>query len=183
MVAIIRAKRTAIGKYNGMYKNISLVDFSSNLLKDISKDMKVDEVILGNVLSSGLGQALSRQITIKANLDIKIPSFLVNMVCGSGIKAIELGYQNILLNKEKCIIVGGIEKMTDSQNMLNDGLIDAFSNKHMGELTEKIVQKYNFSRENLDDYAYNSQIKVKKPLKIIYLKMKYIMKKKMNFLD
>lgn len=164
MVAIIKAKRTAIGKYNAMYKEESLVDFSAKLLENISKDEKIDEVILGSVLTSKLGQNIARQISIKGGLDVSIPSYVVNQVCGSSLKAIWLGYQSILTGDNDTVLVGGVEKMTDSENILIDGLTDAFSKEHMGITAENIVRKYNFSREELDDYAYLSQQRAKKSI-------------------
>ncbi|CAM3230809.1 thiolase family protein [Streptobacillus ratti] len=170
MVSIIRAKRTAIAKYNGMYKDVELVDFSADLLKSITSDIKVDEVILGNVLANNLGQNIARQISIKGNLGKEVPAFLVNMVCGSGMKAIELGYNSIVSGNNDIVLVGGIEKMTGSENMLKDGLTDAFSNIHMGITAENIVDIYGFSREDLDDFAFNSQKKAQNAIENGYFK-------------
>ncbi|WP_156299595.1 thiolase family protein [Streptobacillus canis] len=170
MVSIIKAMRTAIGKYNGMFKDIELVDFSADLVKNITEGIKIDEVILGNVLANNLGQNIARQIAIKGNLGEEVPAYLVNMVCGSGMKAIELGFNSIKSGDNKVVLVGGVEKMTGSENMLKDGLTDAFSNTHMGITAENIVDRYGFSREVLDDFAFNSQRKAQTAIENGYFK-------------
>lgn len=170
MVSIIKAMRTAIGKYSGMYKDIELVDFSAELVKSITKNLKIDEVILGNVLANNLGQNIARQIAVNGNIDKEVPAYLINMVCGSGMKAIELGYSSIVSGNNNVVLVGGVEKMTGSDNMLKDGLTDAFSNTHMGITAENIVEKYNFTREELDDYAFNSQRKAQNAIENGYFK-------------
>lgn len=167
---IIRAKRSAIGKYNGMYKDVDLVDFSSELLKNISKDLYIEELILGNVLANNLGQNISRLIALNSNLSQNCICYLINQVCGSGLKAVELAYQDILVNNKKLVIAGGIEKMTGSENMLKDGLTDSFNNIHMGITAENIAKKYNFTRKELDDYAFLSQQRVKKAIENGYFK-------------
>lgn len=164
MVNIVRAKRTAIGKYNGMYKDVDLIDLGANLLKEISKDLKIDEIILGNVLGANKGQNIARQISIRAGLDLSIPSFVVNKVCGSSLKSVCLGAQSIKSNDNELVLVGGIEKMTDSEYMIKDGLTCAINEIHMGITSENIVKKYGFSREELDDFAYLSQQRVKNAL-------------------
>lgn len=174
MISIIRAKRLAIGKYNGMYKDISLVDMGAKLLKEITKGLDIDEIILGNVLSSGLGQNISRQISIKAGLDEKIPSYTVNNVCGSSLRSIWIGYQSIISKDNDIVVVGGVEKMTNSENMLKDGLICAINDVHMGITAENIVEKYKFSRKELDDFSFSSQMKVKNAIEKDYFKEEII---------
>lgn len=164
MVAVIRAKRSAIGKYNGMYKEIPLSKIGADLANSLVKDLKIDEVILGNVLSGNLGQNIARQVSVKSGLDLEIPSFTVNKVCGSGLKAVWLGMQSIIAGDNNTVLVGGLEKMTDSDFILKDGLTDAFSGIHMGITAENIVDMYNFSRKDLDDFSYNSQMKVKEAM-------------------
>ena len=161
MIAIIKAKRSAIGKYNGMYKDTKIVELGSELVKSLIKDIKIDEVIIGNVISSGHGQNIARQIAINSGIDVDIPAYTVNMVCGSSLKAIWNASQSIISGDNKIVLAGGIEKMTDSQNMITDGLTDAFSNNHMGITAENICEKYNITRKELDDFAYLSQQRAK----------------------
>lgn len=162
MVAIIRAKRTAIGKYNGMYKDMEISDMGAELAKNLTKGLKIDEVILGNVLSGNLGQNISRQISVKAGIGIEVPAFTVNKVCGSGLKSVWLGMQSILSNDNTTVLVGGIEKMTNSDFILKDGLTDAFSGIHMGITAENVANMYKISRKEMDDFSYKSQMKTKK---------------------
>ena len=161
MIAIIKAKRSAIGKYNGMYKDTKIIELGSELIKSLIKDIKIDEVIIGNVLSSGHGQNIARQIAINSGIDVDIPAYTINMVCGSSLKAIWSASQSIISGDNKIVLAGGIEKMTDSQNMIIDGLTDAFSNNHMGITAENICEKYNITRKELDDFAYLSQQRAK----------------------
>lgn len=161
MVAIIKATRSAIGKYNGMYKDTNIVDLGSDVVKSVTKDIKVEELIMGNVLSANLGQNIARQIVLKSNLGEDVIAYSVNMVCGSSLKAVNLGYNSILSGERKVVLVGGLEKMTGASTMLTDGLIDPIYNIHMGITAENIVDKYNFSREELDNYAFLSQSRAK----------------------
>lgn len=163
MVSIIKAKRSAIGSFNGMYKDIDIVDMGADLLKNISVGLDIDELILGNVLFKD-GQNLARQISIKSGLSENIPSFVVNQVCGSGMRAIWIAYQSILNKDNSVVVAGGIEKMSNVEEVAKKALTDDFYNIHMGLTAENIVDKYGFSREELDDFSYSSQMKVKEAL-------------------
>ena len=116
-VAIVSAKRTAVGKFGGSLKDINPGELGSVVLKDIltqpgiGKD-EVDEVILGNVLSAGHGQNVARQAAIKAGIPNEVPSYCVNKVCGSGLKSVILGAQAIMLGDADVIITGGTESMS-----------------------------------------------------------------------
>lgn len=188
-VYIIGAKRTAIGSFSGSLQNTGAVDLGSAVVTSLLAESKinpadVNEVILGNVLSAGLGQNISRQISIKAGLPIEIPSFSVNKVCGSGMKAVQLAYQSIITGDSDVIIAGGAENMNQApylaknvrlglrlndsvleDSMVKDGLWCAMGNYHMGITAENIAKKYNISRTQQDEFAYNSHQKAVKAIK------------------
>ena len=137
----------------------------------------IDEVIMGQVLTAGGGQNPARQAAINAGINISKPAHIVNQVCGSGLRAVISGYQSIKLGEVKNVISGGQENMSlaphsifyrDSKKileehlidtMINDGLIDAFNNYHMGVTAENVAKKFNISRVEQDDFALNSQKK------------------------
>ena len=182
-VYIISAKRTAIGSFLGSLANTSAVELGTVVTKAVLQDSgvspeKIDEVIFGNVLSAGLGQNVSRQIALKCAIPESVPSFTINKVCGSGMKALQLAYQSIVLCEADAIIAGGTENMTQSpfilkgarqglklgnsnliDSMINDGLWCAANDYHMGITAENIAEKYNISREEQDNFAAISQKK------------------------
>ena len=181
-VVIAAAVRTPIGTFKGSLKNIKADQLGTIVIKEVinrgnvnSKD--IDEVILGQVLTAGSGQNPARQASINAGLPKSVPAYLVNQVCGSGLRSVILGFQTIKLNEAKYIISGGQEnmsiaphtlffrndnrllkeKLTDT--MIHDGLIDAFNNYHMGITAENIAEKFNISRKEQDSFALKSQVK------------------------
>ena len=187
-VVIAAAVRTPIGTFKGSLKNIKADQLGSIVIKEVinraninSKD--IDEVILGQVLTAGSGQNPARQASINAGLPKSIPAYLVNQVCGSGLRSVILGFQTIKLNEAKYIISGGQEnmsitphtlfyrnenklsedKLTDT--MTHDGLIDAFKKYHMGITAENIAEKLNISRKEQDNFALKSQNKTQLALK------------------
>jgi acetyl-CoA C-acetyltransferase len=179
-VYILDYCRTPIGSLMGTLGNFSAVDLgtiATNKLLDLviskcpefSRDM-VERVYFGNVMQSGSGQNVARQIS--KNAGIEAPSVTINVVCGSGMESLHQGYQAIMLNEADVVLVGGTESMSNVPHLsqqirkgckygnislvdgiLCDGLIDAFSGKHMGELTEDVNSKYGITREMQDDYA------------------------------
>ena len=181
-VVIVSAVRTPIGAYKGSLKNIRPDQLGSTVIKGVlnksnfSKE-EIDEVILGQVLTAGNGQNPARQASIKAGIPVSKPAHLINQVCGSGLRAIISGYQSIKLGEAKNIISGGQENMSISPHsifyrdekkisenelldtMINDGLMDAFNNYHMGVTAENIAKKFNISREEQDEFALDSQKK------------------------
>ena len=185
-VYVISAKRTAVGSFLGSLANTSAVDLGAAVTKAVLEEAgvapeKIDEVILGNVLSAGLGQNISRQVALKCGMPESVPAFTINKVCGSGMKALHLAYQSIQLGEADAIIAGGTENMSQSpfalkgarqglkfgnQNlvdtMINDGLWCAMNNYHMGITAENIAEKYNISREEQDAFAALSQQKASK---------------------
>lgn len=187
-IAILAAHRSAIGSFGGALSNSSPSDVGAELVKfalntaKISPE-KVDEVIFGNVLQSGLGQNIARQIAIKSNIPKEKSAFVVNKVCGSGLKSVTLGANSILSGENDIVVCGGIEFMSQApyisktsrfgsklgnvefiDSIINDGLTDAFNNYHMGITAENIAEKYNISREEADQFALNSQIKAQKAI-------------------
>ncbi|WP_159543808.1 acetyl-CoA C-acetyltransferase [Streptococcus halichoeri] len=182
-VVITSAFRTPIGSFGGAFKSISAVDLGVTVVKKILEETKVpvnaiDEVIFGNVLHAGLGQNVARQIALHAGLPYETPAFTIDMVCGSGLKTVELGAQKIQAGNAEIVLVGGAENMSQApyilQNqrwgsrmgdakvvdtMLKDGLSDAFEGYHMGMTAENIVQKYQLTRQEQDQFAANSQQK------------------------
>ena len=181
-VVIVNAIRTPIGTYKGSLKNIKSHDLGSIVIKEVLKKSKfdkeeIDEVIMGQVLTAGAGQNPARQAAINAGIPISKPAYIINQVCGSGLRAVISGYQSIKLGDAKNIISGGQENMSIaphsifyrdekkiSENklldtMINDGLIDAFNNYHMGVTAENVAKKFNISRQDQDEFALNSQKK------------------------
>ena len=187
-VVIISAIRTPIGTYKGSLKKMRSDQLGSIVIKEILKQSKfskdeIDEVIMGQVLTAGAGQNPARQAAINAGIPISKPAHIVNQVCGSGLRAVISGYQSIRLGESITIISGGQENMSIaphsifyrdekkiSENklldtMVNDGLIDAFNNYHMGVTAENVAKKFNISRQEQDEFALNSQKKTEKALK------------------
>ena len=181
-VVIVEAIRTPIGAYKGSLKELSADKLGSIVIKEILRKSKlnkddIDEVIMGQVLTAGGGQNPARQAAINAGIHISKPAHIVNQVCGSGLRAVISGYQSIKLGEVKNVISGGQENMSlaphsifyrDNKKiseknlidtMINDGLIDAFNNYHMGVTAENVAKKFNISRVDQDDFALNSQKK------------------------
>ena len=163
-VVIVAAARTPIGTFEGSLKNVRPDQLGSIVIKEVIKKTKfnkedIDEVIMGQVLTAGAGQNPARQAAINAGLPVSKPAYVINQVCGSGLRAVVSGYQLIKLGERKSIITGGQESMSmaphfifhrnekkASKNklqdtMINDGLMDAFNNYHMGVTAENIAKK------------------------------------------
>ena len=168
-VVIVSAVRTPIGTYKGSLKKMRSNQLGSIVIKEVLKKSKfendeVDEVIMGQVLTAGEGQNPARQAAVNAGIPISKPAYIVNQVCGSGLRAVISGFQSIKLGESKNVISGGQENMSiaphsiffrDKENitekdlsdtMINDGLIDAFNNYHMGVTAENISRKFDISR-------------------------------------
>ena len=145
---------------------------------------------MGQVLTAGVGQNPARQAGIKAGLPIEKPAYVINQVCGSGLRSIAAGYQSIISNDAKIIVSGGQESMTNSPHAINyrkdkkldetklvdtmmkDGLWDAFNGYHMGMTAENVAEKWQISRKDQDNFAFSSQTKQKKHKKKVILKKK-----------
>ena len=181
-IVITSALRTAIGSLGKSLKNIESAELGSKVIgasinKSKLKNDEIDEVIIGQVLTSGLGQNPARQAAIKSGIPIEKPAYVVNQVCGSGIRSIASGFQSIKSNDSKIVIAGGQENMSlaphsirmrdgqklgDAQlidTMIKDGLWDAFHNYHMGATAENVAEKFQVTREEQDKFAVKSQEK------------------------
>ena len=186
-VFIVSAKRTAIGKFLGDLTALTASDLAAKVIKNIIDETKIDaskidEVIVGNVLSGGQKQGVARQCAIKAGIPETVPAYAINMVCGSGMKAVNNAYTSIIAGVSNLIIAGGTETMSGSpyllpatarmgikmgdfkviDHMVLDGLTDAYSNLHMGITAENIAEKYGITRQEQDDFSYSSQVKAAK---------------------
>ncbi|WP_449455272.1 acetyl-CoA C-acetyltransferase [Streptococcus suis] len=182
-VIITSAVRTPIGSFGGAFKSVSAVQLGKIVVEALLeksglKPEQIDEVILGNVLHAGLGQNVARQVAVTAGIPNDKPAFTVDMVCGSGLKSIELAAQSIICGDSEIVIAGGTENMSQASyvlkdyrwgsrlgdgkiidTMVNDGLTDAFHGYHMGITAENIAKNYDISREEQDRFALSSQLK------------------------
>ena len=186
-VVITAALRTPIGTYKGSLKNLSADKLGALAIKEAIFKSKlkpddIDEVIMGHVLTSGLGQNPARQASIHAGIPVSKPAHIINQVCGSGLRSVISGYQSIKLGESKIIVAGGQENMSRTPHaifyredkkldenklvdtMINDGLIDSFNNYHMGITAENVAEKYKISRGEQDLFALNSQEKTQKAI-------------------
>ena len=179
-VVITSAKRTPIGALSGSLSSISAAKLGSIAIKGVLEDSKidpskVDEVIFGNVLTGGQGQAPARQAAIYAGLPEKTECMTINKMCGSGLKSVMLAQQAIQCGHSDVIIAGGQESMSNApyllpnaragyrlgdgklvDSMVKDGLWDVYNNIHMGNCAESCAKDFNFSREELDEFSINS---------------------------
>ena len=180
-VVIVAARRTAVGAFGGSLAAIPASDLGALVIKDILSSTgvapdQVDEVLLGQVLTAGVGQNPARQASIKGGLPASVPAMTINKVCGSGLKAIHLATQAILCGDADLILAGGQENMSASPHvlpnsrngqrmgdwkaidtMVHDGLWDAFNDYHMGITAENLAEKYGITREEMDKFAAQSQ--------------------------
>ena len=186
-VVITAALRTPIGTYKGSLKGLSADKLGALAIKEAVYKSKlksddIDEVIMGHVLTSGLGQNPARQASIHAGIPVSKPAHIINQVCGSGLRSVISGYQSIKLGENKIIVAGGQENMSRAPHaifyredkkldenklvdtMINDGLIDSFNNYHMGVTAENVAEKYKISRDEQDLFALNSQEKTQKAI-------------------
>lgn len=178
---VVSAKRTAIGNFGGVFKDISAAQLGTIVLKAILSETgirgeQIDEVIVGNVCGAGYGQNIARQIAIHSGIPDHIPAYTVNKVCGSGMKAVSLAALMIGSGEAEIVVAGGAENMSQIPYasfdarwggkmgnkelvdlMIRDGLSDIFNNYHMGITAENLAEKYQLSREEQDAFATTSQ--------------------------
>ena len=187
-VVITSAVRTAIGTFRGSLKNMQGHELGSVVIKESIKrsNLKlndVDELIIGQVLTGATGQNPARQAAILAGLPIEKTAYVINQVCGSGLRSVAAGYQAIVSNDSNVVIAGGQESMSNApkainihggqkleeenliDTMIKDGLWDAFNGYHMGVTAENVASKWKITREDQDDFALLSQTKVEKAQK------------------
>jgi acetyl-CoA C-acetyltransferase len=178
---IVSAVRSPIGSFQGSLSSVSSVDLGAAVIRSALARVElpaasVDEVIMGHVLTAGLGQNTARQAARRAGLPDEVPSFVVNKVCGSGLKAVALAAQSIHADESQVVVAGGMESMSRApyiaqdvrtglrmghatllDTMIHDGLWDAFNEYHMGITAENVAAKFELSREQQDAYALLSQ--------------------------
>ena len=187
-IVITSAVRTAVGTFNGSLKNMQGHELGSIVVKEAIKKSKlklndVDELIMGQVLTGAAGQNPARQAAIQAGIPIEKTAYVVNQVCGSGLRSVAAGYQSIMSKDSKVVIAGGQESMTNAPHAINfrngkkleesnlvdtmikDGLWDAFCGYHMGTTAENVATKWQITRKDQDDFALSSQIKAEKAQK------------------
>ena len=194
-VFIIDAVRTPIGAYLGNYKKTESVELGTSCLKELfdrNKTINTKEVeglILGQVLTSGLGMNTARQVALGSGMQQTSFAYVVNQVCGSGMRATIDGSSKIYSGESNLLIVGGQESMSRARHaylsrtgekklgnnifidtLVNDGLTDAFSKEHMGITAENVSRKYNVTRQDQDQFAYQSYLKTYKAIKNNYFK-------------
>ena len=193
-VFVVGAVRTAIGSFLGSLKNFKAVDLGGLVIKDAMrragiKEEDVDEVIMGNVVSAGMGQSPAKQAAVKGGVPPTVSCFAVNKVCGSALKAVALGVQAIWLEEKEIIVAGGMESMSQAphlvwgaregvkfgdlkmkDSMILDGLWCAFDDHHMGMTGEVIAEKFGATREEQDAYAVSSHQKALHATEKGYLK-------------
>jgi acetyl-CoA C-acetyltransferase len=184
-VFITSAVRTAVGSFNGSLANMPAHDLGKIVIKEAIARSNVDaseveEVILGQVLTAATGQNPARQAAINAGLNKETPAWLVNQVCGSGLRSVALAYQAIMNNDANIIVAGGQESMSQSphcshlrngtkmgdnqmvDSMIKDGLWDAFNGYHMGTTAENVAQQWQITRDQQDEFAVESQKRASK---------------------
>jgi len=182
-VYIVSAVRTPIGSFLGSLKNFTAPDLGGFVIKEAVKRAgikgeDVDEAIMGNVVSAGIGQAPAKQAAVKGGIPYTVSCFLVNKVCGSALKAVALAAQAIQVGDKNIVVAGGMESMSQApyllwglreglkfgdtklvDSMIKDGLWCAFHDMHMGMTGEVIAEKFGATREEQDKYAYQSQMR------------------------
>lgn len=180
---IVAAQRTAIGKFQGSLSEMPAPELGAAVVRHILQNTGlaselVDEVIFGCVLAAGQGQNPTRQVLIKSGMDPRGAALTINQVCASGLKSVELAARAIRAGDARAVLAGGMENMSRApyllekarggyrlghgqmlDSMISDGLWDPYSDFHMGSTGELVAQKYNLSREQQDEYAYNSHQK------------------------
>jgi len=182
-VVIVAAGRTAVGKFGGTLAKIPAAELGAHVIRALVEKTRIapeaiDEVILGQVLTAGVGQNAARQAAIRAGLPDQVPAMTINKVCGSGLKAVQLAAQAIQAGDAEIVIAGGQENMSIAphvlpgardgfrmgdaklvDSMIVDGLWDVYNQYHMGTTAENVARKYNVSRAEQDEFALASQHK------------------------
>lgn len=188
-VVIVSAVRTAIGSFGGSLKDVPAVELGATAIREAInragvKPEFINEVIMGNVLQAGLGQNPARQASFKAGVPVEIPAMTINKVCGSGLRAVSLACQIIKAGDADIIVAGGMENMSRApyvvnqarwgarmgnvnfvDEMITDGLWDAFNNYHMGMTAENIAERWGITREMQDEFSVTSQNNAERAIK------------------
>jgi acetyl-CoA C-acetyltransferase len=181
-VAIVAAARTPVGSFNGSFGSLPAHDLGKVAIKEVLKRAKVDgkevsEVILGQILAAAQGQNPARQASVNAGIPVEVPAWGVNQLCGSGLRAVALGYQAVVNGDSSIVVAGGQESMSMAPHaaylragqkmgglefvdtMIKDGLFDAFNGYHMGNTAENVAKEWQITREQQDRFAVASQNK------------------------
>ena len=188
-IVIASACRTAIGKFGGTLSNVPAAELGSIVIKEALnranvQPEQVDHVYMGCVIQAGLGQNVARQASLKAGLPVTTPAVTVNVVCGSGLNCVNMAAQMIEAGDAEIVVAGGMENMDMApfammkarygyrmgkgeivDTMVNDALWDAFNDYHMGITAENVAEQWGLTREQLDQFAYESQVKADKAIK------------------
>ncbi|HNU79726.1 MAG TPA: acetyl-CoA C-acetyltransferase [Bacillota bacterium] len=188
-VVIVSGARTAIGNFNGSLAGVSAVDLGVTAVKEaikragITPEM-VDDTIMGCILQAGLGQGVARQVAVKSGIPVEKPAYTINMICGSGLRAVQVAAQQIISGECDIVVAGGTENMSAApyllrnartgyrmghgeiiDSMIYDSLTDVFNNYHMGITAENLAEQYNITREEQDAFAASSQNKAEAAIK------------------
>ena len=187
-IVITGVARTPIGTFRGSLKEMQASELGTLVVKAAIekshlKNNEVDELIIGQVLTAATGQNPARQVAVQAGLPFEKTAYVINQVCGSGLRSVANGYQSIISNDSKIIVAGGQESMTNAPHtiyyrdkkelnesklvdtMIKDGLWDAFNGYHMGVTAENVANKWKISRDEQDNFALSSQLKAEKAIK------------------
>ncbi len=188
-IVIVSAVRTPIGKFQGSLSDFSAPQLGSIVVREAVRRAgidpnTVDECVMGNVVSAGLGQNPARQAALGGGLPEKVSAMTINKVCGSGLKSVALGQQAIQTGNSQIVVAGGMESMTNApyllqnarkgfrlgdqkvvDSMVHDGLWDVYNDYHMGNTGENVADKYHITREEQDEYAVNSHRKAVSAIK------------------
>jgi acetyl-CoA C-acetyltransferase len=195
---ILSAVRTPVGKFQGALKPLTAPQLGSIVVKAVIERAglapgQIDEVIMGNVVSAGLGQNPARQAALRGGLPPEVAAMTINKVCGSGLKAVALAAQGVQTGDSEIVIAGGMESMSNApyllpnardgyrlgdgtlvDSMIHDGLWDAYENFHMGNTGEIVAEKYRVPRERQDEYALNSHRKAVAAIRAGYFKREIV---------
>jgi len=190
---ILSAVRTPIGKFMGGLSPLTAPELGANVVAESVRRAgieaaQVDEAIMGNVIQAGLGQNPARQAALKGGLDPRVAAMTINKVCGSGLKAVGLGAQAVMLGESEIVVAGGMESMSNApylmkgarsgfrlgnaellDSMIVDGLWDVYENFHMGMTAELVAEKYGISREEQDKFALESHQKAVRATKSCFV--------------
>src|SRR5271170_1415325 len=190
---ILSAVRTPIGKFLGGLSPLSAPELGAKVVAEAVRragidPQQVDEVIMGNVLQAGLGQNPARQSALRGGLDPRVAAMTINKVCGSGLKAVGLAAQAVMLGESDIVVAGGMESMSNCpyllkgarsgfrlgnqemiDSMINDGLWDVYENYHMGVTGELVAEKYGITRQEQDQFALDSHRKAVRAIKSCFI--------------
>src|ERR1700744_1161038 len=181
-IVIVSATRTPVGAFNGAFASLPAHELGRTAIKaalDLAgvEGARVSEVIMGQILTAGEGQNPARQASIAAGIPVEVPAWAVNMLCGSGLRSVALGYQAIMNGDSDIVVAGGQESMSMAPHaqhlragvkmgdfklidtMIKDGLWDAFNGYHMGNTAENVAKQYQITRQQQDEFAVASQNK------------------------